>query len=178
MACTSGPSLNKTEYAKWIENPLNEAIKSQEDQELKLQCQFLPSDYIILRELANGVLDETEIERRRKELEGQLNFKISITNQDGSSIFDGNPMKKTEKEAYLRNEAQQHIILKTGDGKTHSPAILQLIRNYGIKAETDLMLAFENIEQKEFNITFKSQMMDTSSFSFDYNLNKIAQLSH
>lgn len=178
MACTSGPKLKQNEYARWIENPLNEAIKSSEDQTLKLQCQFLPTDYILLREKANGVLSEEDTEQRKAELEGQLNFKISISNADGSSIFDGDPMKKMEKEAYLRNEAQEHIQLKTADGQTHSPAILQLIRNYGIKAETDLMIAFENIESKNFSITFESKLMDHSTFSFPYELNKIAHLEH
>lgn len=181
FACNQAPVLEQEAYMTWMEDPKNEAIVEAKTDQLKISCQIMPADYILLREIGNELIEPDAISGRKQELEKSLQFKIALKGIDGTSIFDANEIDEAEeqrREEYLRVKTKEHISIKDEEGQPILPSITHLIRNYNMKPETEILVAFEkeNISD-QFDLIFQNQLIDTVDISFNYNLNEIATLS-
>lgn len=181
LACQSTSELSIEEYMSWVESSENEAQQRSETSQIIFNCHYLPPDYIAQRELRNGVIQESGLVERKKQLEKSINFRLSIVSRNGKSIFDRSEITEKEerkREHYLRNQLKEDLILKDGNNVL-KPAVVQLVRSFGIKTETDLMIAFKNKKEIEkFELIFNNKLLDTTEVVFQFDLNKIPELSN
>lgn len=173
-------TLNQSDYMLWIESSENEAKQVFDTENLKVECLYTPSDYIVQKEIFNGILKEDMVKARKADLDNTLYFKLSFKTNKSESILAGTNVSADQKklrEEYLRIEAPKHITLIIGEDRLR-PSISHFINNYGIKAETELLLGFDyKKNSNKMTLEFENQMIDTTRFSFVYELDKIPHLA-
>jgi hypothetical protein len=177
IACNT--SLDRNTYMNWIESSENEANQIAETANLRINCLYTPSDYLIEKEVFNGVLSKESILERRKELETTLYFKLGFETRNGKSILTGLNMAREvskEREDYLRFLAPKSIKL-FAHGEEISPSITHLVNNYGIRAVTELLIGFQRRNDWErIRIEYKNELIDTTEIHFSFDLNRIPEL--
>lgn len=102
-------SLNSESLGEYIRNPENGLVAIDDSKSEKLMLQHVPVDWIIQREIGNGIIERHEIEERKKALKMFEHYEVSVVSKEHHKIRIGQiRVVQNEKEllpAILQEEA-------------------------------------------------------------------------
>jgi hypothetical protein len=145
-SCTKPEALNIKEYIKWVHAPENGLLTSNKVDDYEFQVMYKPVDYIIASEIKNSILKQTEVLKRKSDLQGFQYYTVKIKAKNDNEVLKAgisNENEYFERLEYFTENAQNDIFLI--DGKdTLSSVLYHFERNYGLSPLNTIILAFEN----------------------------------
>lgn len=151
MSCDKN-NLAPNNYVKWIEDKSNGIKKIKELKPLRLELQYKPIDYLVLRNKEDRQTNANQTANIRSEYEGlqYYQFKIGLVSQSQDLLHFRikNNNEYSERIEYFSFYVCDDIRLIDGNDTLRS-VICHFERTYGLVPYVNLSLAFEVDNSKE-----------------------------
>lgn len=167
------------EWSKGSESNLNREFKGNG---VDFTLKYIPSELILCNELRNGILQENDLESRKKELGDLTYFNLRI----GSDEQDLLMFKVNDEQEYLRRvnyysmDFQFDIIAVCGADTV--PCVLYQFENtYGVTPHVNISLAFphqvmESNAENSISILLSDRIFDNNIIRFEYKENELSEV--
>ena len=129
------------EYVEWVDNPRNELKQSKIINDITFSAQYLPHEYLALRQLKRARISEVDLKNELENWKELQYFKLQI-GADGSEREKINKMFSS-KVSYYAFDMQKDIQLVDGTD-TLNCGLFHHEQSYGISPFQTFLLAFES----------------------------------
>ncbi|MBI5539681.1 MAG: hypothetical protein HY951_06450 [Bacteroidia bacterium] len=185
--CKKSDPETYNEYLSWINDPDNGYIKERRVWGIVYQARYLPSDYLVLKDLKDKTIDLKNTDSLFSIYDSCLTIMLTIGPnnelQEKTDLFmngvkDLNEFK--ERVQLLSFNMSEQIKLKTGN-LISKPVLYNYENIYGLKPDRDFIFVFapESLSQKEFyssdtlDVIYEDKIFGTGIHHFIFLRNQI-----
>ena len=143
--------LNPVEYARWIVSPSNGLQSKVTEGSYDFIVNYLPADYMILKEFRGREFSRKQFEKRQKELKNTEYYSLLINLNNGKnnvvkSLVDEHKANADQVVKYLAYDLQREIRLVKGTD-TLKCSFLHMEETYEVTSYARLTLVFDVPEE-------------------------------
>jgi hypothetical protein len=138
-----GDALSPRDYVSWVEDPDNGLKLERTFPPITYSVQYKPYDYIIAKEEKSNSISKSTFESQYKAMDKMQYYSLRIQTAGNDLLKEGSPSQQEyyQRQNYLTFEFQGDIQLVDG-GDTLSPALFQMVGNYGLAPYVDFVMGF------------------------------------
>jgi hypothetical protein len=177
-------------YSKWINKKENGLISTRKINNLKITVKYLPSDYLIYKDVTGNNLTDAGIDSIKKKYENTLTFLMSLEPDDErgnkSDVMYGGvgSYEEYSKRLLAMNfDMAKNIQLKT-DALELKPVLSVLENTYGLSKGRTIVIAFAPDDQqktklsesKQWDFIYSDELFQLGTMHFNFNKNDITHL--
>lgn len=171
--CNSS-GLDIKAYKTYIEEEKNGLTVSKTIGELNYRLNYCSPEYLLIKELRGGPIEDKILIEKKKELDSMYVFQLRIKDmgchQDvlAHGIYDDqNYFERVD----LLSYAMEENIIMINSGDTLFPAVFHFERTYGVAPYADFMMAFNigNRKANDFRILLNDQFFHNGLIQFNIN---------
>ncbi len=150
LACGRPSPVRPDVFIKKVETAGSGLLMKKEIANVMFSVQYKPVDYILSKELMNHSLISSDLEKRRKQLDGYRYFTFRVKGKDEKDPVRIGTLSQEEydqKQGYLSSDIQRDFLLV--EGKDSVPcSICHYEKTYGLSPFVTLVLAFKDSENR------------------------------
>lgn len=193
VGCTKQEVNSVSEYSKWINNAENGLIKIKKIKGLEIAVKYLPTEYLILKELEESDdTSENNRERIKKEYENAITFLMTIGPDENKKnnndiMFEGIKSYKeySERLVSMNFEIDKNVSLNT----THAelkPVLAVLENTYGLSKSRNIMFVFSPNESEKkdmktsnnIDFVYSDELFSLGIMHFSFDYDQLENLPH
>lgn len=180
IGCTKELSLTPLDYVKWVEEKENGLHHTLTIKNVQYTAQYKPIDYVIANEIRKEVIDQSEYNKKREELDGfdYFTFKVSL---DGKhSVLEAskaNPEQYDQLVQYFAFSMQHDFKLVTSTD-TISCGLYHFERAYGMVPFDSFVLGFKKDENQilQKTLIYNDKILGTGPVKIQFDRNTLSNL--
>lgn len=177
FSCTK-EKLDADEYIAYVENESNSFVHQKQIGDLVFQLQYCPTEYLVVKELNTQKIPQAFIDKKIKENNGLLFFKLRIKTGSGADVLHYNIASDEDyyhRIDYLSYGFEEDVAL-INDKDTIFPGTFLFERTYGISPNADFVLMFDSKIKKDesFQIIIDDKVFNNGLLKFSYSEKDLA----
>lgn len=175
VSCQSTPkALTPNDYLQWVKEVDNKLHVVKEIGSYRYQLQYKPSAYIALIEQRKTHTDDTvQFNQRLRDLEGTLQFNLSLSHQDYGSILNQSLGEEYfSRLEYLTLKLKDDLELRIDDNIIPCH-FYHFERNYNLAPFVTMVFGFDisnlNTDFKKIQVVYNDQLLGAGPIVFSFN---------
>lgn len=131
----------------------------------------LTSDIIVSKELAKGIIKNSEIPQRMSDLEKTQGFYFKISSGNSNQFLTTSKFNAQELFEYLSFEMQRDFLIKSEDG-IQDCKIYEFVNSHGLKAGLEFIIEFEKPEGGHYTLEYNDILFGLGKINFKIDTEK------
>ncbi|WP_027420457.1 hypothetical protein [Crocinitomix catalasitica] len=162
--------LAPKEYVYWCDDAENKLIKNYTQKDLSLTCQYMTSEYSVLKQSNPNDLNISEIQSSIESLADLVQFKLKFENKSKNNFIKNNYTTAEEfntRSLYLSYDMQDDFRLVAG-ADTIKCVLLHHERTYGNTPYETVFLTFPKKSNSDLELIFNDQVFGFGRVKFKF----------
>ncbi len=184
ISCGTKEFTSESDYYKFINNEKNGLTKKKTTNEFEITVKFLPTDYLVFKEVKDKIIDKKTIDSLEKIYSSSKSFLISINplrkvdNNDALFYNAQNMEDYKERILMLNFHPEEYLRIET-QNKVYYPVLSTMENVYNIDDKRSIVLVFTDDDKNcelykdDLDFIFEDKIFDTGINHFVFKKEKI-----
>lgn len=169
--------LKPVELIQWTESKVNNLVHEKILNQIVYRLQYMPTDYVVLKEFDGGKVVKTTFEKRKKEIENYHHFllRIKVHNENTDPLTYGitDQQEYSKRDLFYGFEFNQHIKkveLNNYENDTLQCELFHFMQTHGLTPYMDFVFAFKKQKnESDFEIVIDDPVFNNGFMKFHFN---------